>query len=456
MSLITAATSIMNMWIGYMVNTGDRAMDQSIHMFLTLITSLIISNICINYKNYYNTIVYILWKVWKDPMQLDGIPIWSTGKKEMLDNIDGRYKHKQIKSNIEFIIPFKPVYMTMRNIYYIECIDCTFSSLKKEIMICIYGPNNAEFDITFNNICNYLNINNTKKTDTKQSLNIYKVDFKSSTHLIVGNISPRKTFDTLFYDQKEYLLNILTAFKNGTMYPASISMDNKLGILLYGPPGTGKTGTISAIANMLKRDLFIVDCSSLTTTQSFDIVMNTATKSLKPNPIIVFDEFDCILNVLTNPAKSSESFQDRSEVKEKWSELLAVAEGDERKEILKMIRESKQPDKDTPLDLGYILSKLDGLEENTDRLIIATTNNPDKLNPALMRPGRFDLKLCLGNCSQQMLVNILGAFFNCTDAEKETIRMATIPEFKYSPLTVINKALICKTLEKTLEELKQD
>ena len=43
-------------------------------------------------------------------------------------------------------------------------------------------------------------------------------------------------------------------------------MDNKLGILLYGPPGTGKTGTISAIANMLQRDIILVSCASLTTT----------------------------------------------------------------------------------------------------------------------------------------------------------------------------------------------
>jgi hypothetical protein len=139
---------------------------------------------------------------------------------------------------------------------------------------------------------------------------------------------------------------------------------------------------------------------------------------------------------------------------ERWHELLAVAEGDERKEILNMIRESKKPNANTPLDLAYLLSKLDGLEDNNDRLIIATTNNPDKINPALLRPGRFDLKLCLGNCTTAMYVDILTAFFALTETEGEIVRHAGIQERRFSPLEVINMALTHQEFTPTLRALQ--
>jgi hypothetical protein len=263
-----------------------------------------------------------------------------------------------------------------------------------------------------------------------------------------GAISPNKTFDTLFYEQKSTLISLVSKFKEGRMYPSTISMDNKLGILLYGPPGTGKTGTISAIANMLQRHVIMINFSEVTTCAQLDTILSSANNK---DYIYVFDEFDCILNVLTNPAAA----QPKPDTKqEKWHELLAVAEGDERKDILNMIRESKKPNANTPLDLAYLLSKLDGLEDNNDRLIIATTNNPDKINPALLRPGRFDLKLCLGNCTTAMYVDILSAYFQLSEEEKQIVRQAGIPERRFSPLEVINVALTHQEFGPTLANLR--
>jgi hypothetical protein len=449
MSLSTAFTSVLNLWITKSVNTGDRALDQAVLLFLTISLSVIITKLCTEYTQYYNAIVYIIWKVWKNPKELKGVPILQHSQIDLANT--HKFNNRQIRfkttQKLPIIDMITPVYMTLRNVYYIQGEYTGF-----EFIGIIYGPRTREFDSCFTEISKALKANCLNSEDTDKTLFIKSIDFKTSQPIVIGNISPRKTFDTLFYDEKDKLLRVLKSFQSDTMYPASISMDNKLGILLYGPPGTGKTGTISAIANMLRRDLIIVNCAALTTTRSFDFILQCA-KAQTPQPILVFDEIDCILNVLVNPNRTT-PVQDKQDVQTKWAELLAVAEGEERKEILKMIRESKQPGAETPLDLGYVLSKLDGLEDNTDRLIIATTNHPDKINPALLRPGRFDLKLCLNNCSEQMLVDILGSFFRCTEAEKKAIRVAAIPEFKHSPLHVINTALTCMTLEKTLETLK--
>lgn len=283
--------------------------------------------------------------------------------------------------------------------------------------------------------------------DTSLSL---KLNFK-----YIGRISDRKIFDNIYYDQKPQLLNLLHKFQSGNMYPKGITMDNKLGILLYGPPGTGKTGTISAIANMLGRSVLMINFSKITKRSQLDSILN---QELYSKLVYVFDEFDCILDVLVGSKQ-----QAREPVKKQvdWTKILKVTEKDERKEIMDMMmKEIKETQEDDEIDLAYLLQKLDGLENADDRLIVATTNHPELINPVLLRPGRFDIKLELGNCSTQMYIDILSGFFaghhdpECAHT-RELISKANLVHKRWSPLQVINTALVCGTLEKTLQQLSK-
>lgn len=275
---------------------------------------------------------------------------------------------------------------------------------------------------------------------------IYGIDNNRIT--FTGTVNVNRTFDTLFYDQKNNLVDILKKFKENSLYPKTISMDNKLGILLYGPPGTGKTGTISAIANFLQRDLLLINFTEITKISQLDAFL---THEIIRKYIIVFEEFDCILDVLVKSSKPE--FQKDKPVID-WATMLTAAQGEERLRILDMMREAlRKPEEDAPLNIGYLLQKLDGLEDATGRCIIATTNNPDAIHPALLRPGRFDMKLCLGNCSAKMYEDILNAIFKLTDKEFAKVKNAGLQPFRWSPLAVINTALIQKTLDATLKEL---
>jgi DNA replication protein DnaC len=262
------------------------------------------------------------------------------------------------------------------------------------------------------------------------SMKIYRD--ANNTHKLIktADISKKKTFDTLFYTQKDELIAILNKFMNNNMYPEHIPMDNKLGILLYGPPGTGKTGTISAIANYLQRNLTIVNFAEISSTEDLDIILNP--KRYKET-IFVFDEFDCLLDVL---GKKEEEKPDKND----WGTMLMMAEAEERKQIMEMMKSGRKAAKQS-LNLAYLLQKLDGLESAEDRIIIATTNNPDKINPALLRPGRFDLKLCLGNCTQDMYGKILESFYKDEKDVYKRVLKAAIPNLKYSPLELMNLAM---------------
>jgi AAA+ superfamily predicted ATPase len=287
----------------------------------------------------------------------------------------------------------------------------------------------------------YINIqinNNNESNDNDN--HIY--EYSNNTMNKIGKIGKRKTFDKLFYSEKDTLHATIDRFSKGELYPKTVGMDNKLGILLYGPPGTGKTGTILAIANQLQRSVITVNFSKITKKSDLDFVLSSV---YTMRNIYVFDEFDCILNVLTNKKQTVEPEKPSID----WGNVLTVSNEEERKEILKMMRESITKKESDDIDLGYLLSKLDGLEDSSGRIIIATTNHPENINPALLRPGRFDMKLCLGNCTHQMYSDILKSYFTTVDIEK----IRKLKEKQWSPLEVYNCALMTNDFNKTIELL---
>jgi transitional endoplasmic reticulum ATPase len=129
------------------------------------------------------------------------------------------------------------------------------------------------------------------------------------------------------------------------------------GILLYGPPGTGKTLLAKAVAKESEANFIQVNGPEL---QKEGIVgketerlrkMFQRAREVAPC-VIFFDEID--------------SFARR-----RSSGIGAYAESNESL-------------------LNSLLTEMDGLEELKNVLVIAATNRPDMLDPALLRPGRFD------------------------------------------------------------------
>jgi SpoVK/Ycf46/Vps4 family AAA+-type ATPase len=294
-------------------------------------------------------------------------------------------------------------------------------------------------------------VNQEKNKNTTQQRKIYaaclndKREFNGTT--AIGTISSKKTFDSLFFEQKPALMSLLKKFKDKTLYPPHVSMDTKLGILLYGPPGTGKTGTISAIANELGRHIITINFAEIRFCKDLDIILDPARYPYK-DFLFVFDELDCILDALGELKQESSSTND-------WGTMLLAAEGDERKGIIEMMRNERQFKPTASIDMAYLLQKLDGLVSAEDRVIIATTNNPDKINPALLRPGRFDIKLCLGHCSRTMLADILAYYYKGVDGVREKVMEAKLHEGAITPLELINRAMQVEGIDALLADLRR-
>lgn len=64
------------------------------------------------------------------------------------------------------------------------------------------------------------------------------------------------------------------------------------------------------------------------------------------------------------------------------------------------------------LNLSFLLNLLDGVLETPGRIIIATSNHPDRLDKALIRPGRIDINLEVGFCTRDMIVDMCRYFYD--------------------------------------------
>jgi transitional endoplasmic reticulum ATPase len=134
-----------------------------------------------------------------------------------------------------------------------------------------------------------------------------------------------------------------------------IGIQPSKGILLFGPPGTGKTMLTKAVATESKANFISVKGSEILSKwfgESERKISEIFKKAKQASPCIVFfDEIDAIA-----PIRGSAAGEPRV----------------------------------TERMVNTILSEMDGLEELRGVVVIGATNRPDLMDPALLRPGRFD------------------------------------------------------------------
>ena len=67
------------------------------------------------------------------------------------------------------------------------------------------------------------------------------------------------------------------------------------------------------------------------------------------------------------------------------------------------------------LNLSGLLNVLDGVVDTPERIVVMTTNHPEVLDPALIRPGRIDQKLLLGYMRGPAVVQMIEHYFQLSD-----------------------------------------
>ena len=182
---------------------------------------------------------------------------------------------------------------------------------------------------------------------------------KSNAKVYVQSTKGIRFSDVAGEDEaKESLAEIVDYLHNPEKYTQAGAAMPK-GILLVGPPGTGKTMLAKAVAGEANVPFFSISGSEFVEMfvgMGASKVRDLFKQAKEKAPCIVFiDEIDAI-------------GQKRN--------AGGYGGNDEREQTL-----------------NQLLTEMDGFEENTGVIILAATNRPESLDPALTRPGRFDRRV---------------------------------------------------------------
>ena len=175
----------------------------------------------------------------------------------------------------------------------------------------------------------------------------------------------RETFDDVagIDEAEQELVEIVDFLKNPERY-SRLGARIPRGVLLYGPPGTGKTLLARAVAGEADAAFFSLSASEFVEAIvgiGASRVRDLFKQAKESAPAIVFiDELDAIGRSRSGGAGG-------------------ISGGhDEREQTL-----------------NQILTEMDGFEPGTNVIVLAATNRPEILDPALLRPGRFDRRIAV-------------------------------------------------------------
>lgn len=252
----------------------------------------------------------------------------------------------------------------------------------------------------------------------------------------VGKVKPNLTMDNYVSRNKANLIKHLDAFRDNKLFPSNPYLENNLGILLHGGYGTGKSYMISAIANYLGRSICNVNFAKVKTIREFRQIMSTDRIN---NCVYCFDEFDYLLADILNSNQASDAKADlQFKIHNLNMQLAAVKDNkDLADSIIKEIKDLMSAGTSDTLTYPALLSELSGISSVTGRIIIATTNFIDRIPPALLRPGRFDLVMELGYFNSAEIRELLTKLYKPNPEALAKLNRVTFPEDKYTPAELI-------------------
>lgn len=225
---------------------------------------------------------------------------------------------------------------------------------------------------------------------------------------------PSRPIETvvLDHDQKDRLLADINEYlhpKTAVWY-ANRGIPYRRGYLLAGPPGTGKSSLAWAIAGLFGLDIYCISLVDPTLTEEDLGVMFT---SLPRRCVVLLEDIDAAgLVKRDEPTETAEP-------KDKETSDAAKL-GAEISKAIKASQEKGTKGKDLQgISLSGLLNAIDGVASHEGRVLLMTTNFPEKLDEALIRPGRIDMKIAFTKATKSQMTELFIRMYS-PDAEAAT------------------------------------
>jgi chaperone BCS1 len=186
--------------------------------------------------------------------------------------------------------------------------------------------------------------------------------------------------------EKEALLRDAEKFRASRKRYRQLGVPYHRGYLLYGPPGTGKTSLVSALAAKFGLSIYAIHLTEFT-----DKLLRAAIDEVPEQSLILLEDIDC----MKTGARREERPVDPNKPSQVNKSDAGGAFG---------------------VTLSGLLNVLDGFYAPENVLFVMTTNKVETLDPALLRPGRIDYRLYMGEASLSQKVELYRRFFPLADA----------------------------------------
>lgn len=244
-----------------------------------------------------------------------------------------------------------------------------------------------------------------------------------TSHLVYSKakFTTNRTFKNVFFEERDQVRDRVNFFLNRRDWYDQKGIPYTLGFMFHGPPGVGKTSSIKAIANEGKRHIINVQLSEIKTKAQLQ-------------HLFFNDEIHVYNGVQTE--KYTIPVSERLYVIE---DIDAMGDTVLRREWKKPTIEKKKEDdffdrkeeeKDV-IDLAFILNLLDGTLEANGRILAVTTNFPERIDRALIRPGRIDMIVNFKKCNLAVIQEMVRSFY-----DSDTVVNDPSLNYKWSPAEV--------------------
>ncbi|KAI0450794.1 BCS1 N terminal-domain-containing protein [Xylaria acuta] len=212
-----------------------------------------------------------------------------------------------------------------------------------------------------------------------------------------------RPFSTVILNEqtKQELIDDVTDYLNSATqrWYANRGIPYRRGYLLYGPPGTGKSSLSLALAGFFKMRIYIVSLSSVNATEE---VLGNLFAELPRRCVVLLEDIDTAGLTHTREGNGNSNPPPPEKNNDMEPGQVTRGNGDTN---------NNNPNNSSRLSLSGLLNILDGVASQEGRILIMTTNHLEKLDKALIRPGRVDMVVEFGLADEYMTTNIFRNIF---------------------------------------------
>lgn len=242
-------------------------------------------------------------------------------------------------------------------------------------------------------------------------------------------VRPSRPISTVVLDnkQKAAILRDINDFLNPatSRWYANRGLPYRRGYLLFGPPGTGKTSLSFALAGVFGLDIYCMSLSEKTLTEE-DLIM--LFNSLPKRCIVLLEDIDSagVIKKKTQEVAEDKTKDKKDSTSEKKDEDGPITASMLAKEVEKAVKAAQQTGdrssggrpgtaNDSGITMSGLLNAIDGVASQEGRVLIMTSNYPENLDDALIRPGRVDMKIEFKLASKQQIRELFLRMY-CVDS----------------------------------------